>query len=333
MEEVRYSILFDGVILAGMSEATVKANLIRLLDCDTAHVETLLLGHETATLKSGLSLQDADRFVQEMRRAGAMARKIRDVVKNTSLLQTTPELTLLEEPALDNPAPMAEIGQDANNPSTISPLESPADFWSRSNDASKSEWQARPMEQAQNLVLSDTADYCELKYFSLQGRLGRIRYFGWGYGAMLLLGIVMALTIAIDSVPVALIVAFPTLVVCSVFFITLTVRRLHDLNLPGWWMLLLVVPAVSFAFAPGPIALSVVYLVNAALNLFLSLKSGSIRDNDYGPPPPPNTSGAILLAILGFVLYVFGLINGWKNYEQLKTSGALQQIMQNADDE
>jgi len=335
MKEARYSILFDGVILAGMPENSVKANLMRLLDCDAEHISTLLLGRENAILKSGLSLHDADRFVQEMRRAGAMARKVRDVAKDTSLLQTTPELALLEEPALDHPAPVTETGLDANNSSTVNPLESPSDFWSKSNGASKSEWRASPMERTQDPVLSDAADHCELEYFSLQGRLGRIRYFGWGFGAMVLLGIITALTTAQHSALFALIVACPIIITCAVFFISLTVRRLHDLNLSGWWMFLLflpVVPAAAFVFAPSlttRFVLLLCLLAHTVFNLFLNLKSGSVYDNDYGPPPPPNTAGVTLLAIICIVLYVYGLVNGWNNREQFSADSALQQ-MQNA---
>ncbi len=54
--------------------------------------------------------------------------------------------------------------------------------------------------------------------------------------------------------------------ICAV---SLTVRRLHDLNQPGWWAVLFFVP-----------------LVNMAFYLYLLLCKGWGKDNQYGPFRP-----------------------------------------------
>ena len=143
----------------------------------------------------------------------------------------------------------------------------------------------------------------ELKIFSAQGRLGRVRYIGYSVGLMLLLYLVIAIlggTAAmlgqVESGGEALgwlsgglliILSLAALVVS----ILLTIQRLHDFDASSWWALLMVVPLVSL----------VLYLV-------LLIMPGTPGPNRFDHPPPPNTLGVILLASILPLIFVLGII-------------------------
>jgi hypothetical protein len=101
--------------------------------------------------------------------------------------------------------------------------------------------------------------------------------------------------------PLAILGAVVIGILLIAFNFTLTLRRLHDINMSGFWMLLTFVPFVSNFFM-----------------LFLLLKSGDDGDNDYGPPPPPNSTGITLIAgggLLLILLLVFAVaLPAYKNY-------------------
>jgi uncharacterized membrane protein YhaH (DUF805 family) len=52
------------------------------------------------------------------------------------------------------------------------------------------------------------------------------------------------------------------------YFISQTIKRLHDLNMKGWWTILMVVPILNILFG-----------------LFVSFKKGTSGYNQYGSDP------------------------------------------------
>ncbi len=109
-----------------------------------------------------------------------------------------------------------------------------------------------------------------LELFSFSGRANRARYF-WHIllddfvviGAVISLGVldlIIAPIFALPAIGVALAAAWAALVI--------TVKRLHDLDRPGWHVLLFWIP-----------------LYNIWLGLVLLLMPGTIGPNDYGPDP------------------------------------------------
>lgn len=54
----------------------------------------------------------------------------------------------------------------------------------------------------------------------------------------------------------------------GLFSVSLSVRRLHDIGLGGWWWLIIGIPIVNFFFL-----------------LFLAVKPGQNKENKYGPVP------------------------------------------------
>lgn len=142
------------------------------------------------------------------------------------------------------------------------------------------------------------AEYSILKPFSFDGRIGRLRYLAWTMALTLALlplvgvGFWLASTwlLASDSIA-ALIVGglLATVVVLAFAFVSIqfNVQRLHDLGWSGWLWLINLVPFVGSIFP-----------------FILIIAPGNTGANQYGPPPPRNTTGVKLLASLWLVMIV-----------------------------
>ena len=133
--------------------------------------------------------------------------------------------------------------------------------------------------------------------FGFSGRLARLRYFLLSLiPAILFFG--TGIILAIDFAAGLAGIKEPALVACAALFLlagivglSLTVRRLHDLNLTGWWILAIwIVPsaveygAVRLVNNPqlGSTLSSVIALV---IGLFLWLAPGTRGANRFGSDP------------------------------------------------
>lgn len=123
--------------------------------------------------------------------------------------------------------------------------------------------------------------------FSLEGRIGRVRYMGWSLAPMI--PALIALLLFFMG-PGGIAVAIALLVATLVLAIRYIVLRLHDREQSGWLALLIVVP-----------------LINLGLILYLIFAPGTQGDNAYGPPPPANSAGVIVAASF----YVLGTIGSF----------------------
>ncbi|WP_298142282.1 DUF805 domain-containing protein [uncultured Acinetobacter sp.] len=138
-----------------------------------------------------------------------------------------------------------------------------------------------------------------------QGRFGRLSYMAWQavlwcvacmFGLMLLLslGVINFATLSLDSAAYLL----PTLnqVISLLFFalytyfaFVITIRRLHDLNLTGWWSLLSLLP-----------------LINILLFVYLLLASGTAQANRFGAVRvTPFWEKLVAWLCIAFMLLVF----------------------------
>jgi hypothetical protein len=72
-----------------------------------------------------------------------------------------------------------------------------------------------------------------------------------------------------------------------IVMILLTIQRCHDFNMSGWMSLLLIVPLVPLLFWIIP---------------------GTQGANRFGNQPPPNTTGAVVLALILPALFVVGIL-------------------------
>lgn len=144
---------------------------------------------------------------------------------------------------------------------------------------------SNPYSMPQADLLERTGDDTYMpKFFSLNGRIGRVRYFAYGIGT----GLLMIPALSLLAVLGALLgngasgSIGGTIIGYVLYFAALFTqvrRRLHDLNKSGWMGLLMYVPIVNFFFA-----------------LWVLFARGDEGANDYGPAPAPNTTGVIVVA-------------------------------------
>ena len=152
-------------------------------------------------------------------------------------------------------------------------------------------------------------EYDQTSPLSVKGRFGRLSYLAW-YMVVAIISWVVMLVLSVAGVAVLDPEAmqrgegFGSLAMAAVFFlITLApiyfyvvfgVRRLHDMNMSGWLLLLMLVP-----------------LVNIIFGLVMLFVPGKPTANDYGPPRLTPTWEKVLgvFAIVAFLAtIVFSLV-------------------------
>jgi uncharacterized membrane protein YhaH (DUF805 family) len=142
------------------------------------------------------------------------------------------------------------------------------------------------------------AEYGTLKPFSFEGRIGRLRYLAWTMVLTLAmlplvgLGFWLATTWLLASDSIAGLVVgglIAAVVVLAFAFVSIqfNVQRLHDLGWSGWLWLINLVPFVGSIFP-----------------FILIIAPGNTGANQYGAPPPRNTTAVKLLASLWLVMIV-----------------------------
>lgn len=305
MDDPRFKIVFDGAVMPSTPLETVKENLARLFKSDVARIEALFSG-QLVVLKRGLSAAEADKYLSALHGAGADARKEADGLSGLTLVETEdhPSDETLAARAADQ-APGNEnmvcpkCGCEQAKSSECSACGIIIDkYLARQAELAASEPAQAPATPApaqspytppQAQVGESLPEFGELKYFTAQGRIGRVRYLGWSMGLILALIPLFAVIAGLASVaaPVGMLLGVAVcvgMVVASVFF---GVQRLHDIGWSGWLWLVNFVPLVGSVFA-----------------LLMLLLPGTAGANRYGPPPPPNSRGVLLLA-WGSVLLPF----------------------------
>lgn len=168
---------------------------------------------------------------------------------------------------------------------------------------------------------SDTGNvdqgYGTVKMFSVSGRLGRVRYLGYLMAVMLVLwlggsvvigiGTTLAASVSKDAGKAFAIVSVTALYGASIVMsIMLAIQRIHDFNMSGWMVLLMLVPFVNIIFG-----------------LALWFIPGTDGSNRYGAKTPPNGTGVTVLAALTplFIVAYIGVIAAiaipaYQKYEQ-----------------
>lgn len=134
-----------------------------------------------------------------------------------------------------------------------------------------------------------------LKAFTFAGRIGRLRYLAWTMALMLVLMGVAGVFVSIGLSLIALtstvglviggLVGTALCIAFIVISIQISVQRLHDLGWSGWLYLLTLIPFVGGLF---PILLAVL--------------PGNTTANQYGAPPPANSTAVKVLCALWLVL-------------------------------
>ncbi len=136
-----------------------------------------------------------------------------------------------------------------------------------------------------------------LRFFSLEGRIGRLRYLAYGIGVALICIIPAILgwtLLAAHQVALGWVVLGVVYLFIVVMDVAFTIRRLHDMNASGWWALILLVQfVVSLILTP------ISSLIGLIFSLVLLFTPGT-GENRFGASPPPNsvwTSAATVVVI------------------------------------
>lgn len=292
MSETRYKVVFDGVLVPGADLDTTKDNLAALFKSDRSKIDALFTGSAVA-LKRDLSDAEAQKYVDVLQRAGIQVRAETELASTLSLVETEehdakPSTERMTCPKCGHEQPkaidceacgvvvekfLARQAQlaEAPQPSAVSPYSAP-----------------------QSQVADAYAEVGELNPFGVAGRIGRLRYIAWSFVLMLAMlpvyGIAVGVTLGISEALGGVLI-FAVVVAAMVFSVMIGVQRLHDIGWSGWLWLLLLVPLVGTVFA-----------------ILMLVMPGTQGQNNYGPPPPANSTAVLVLAWLMLGLIVLSIL-------------------------
>src|SRR5450830_199906 len=150
---------------------------------------------------------------------------------------------------------------------------------------------ASPYAPPRAAVGDDLPEYAELKVFTIHGRIGRLRYLAWtlvltvamlvASGILATAGFAVATASPTAGIILGSLLGFALFVAIVWVSVQIGVQRLHDLGWSGWLYLLNLVP-----------------LVNSIFPLLLLVLPGNTGANQYGAPPPRNSTAVKVLASL-----------------------------------
>jgi len=274
MSDNRFKIVFDGALLPGVDVTTAKLNLAELYKSDVAAVERLFTG-KTVTLKQGLSQTEAQTYLQALTKTGIDARIESEPSIELNLADAHEQVSVSSQPVFTEPS--------------------------------------SPYAPPRAAVGETLPAFATLKPFSVEGRIGRLRYLAWtmaltlimmavvAVAAIIAIGIISADTTA--GLIIGGLVAVILFIGIAIVSIQFSVQRLHDIGWSGWLWLLNLVPVLG-SFFP--------FVIMAV--------PGNSAANQYGPPPPPNTTAVKVLASLWVafiaIMFVGGLAGGFTAIQQ-----------------
>ncbi|MBB2496705.1 DUF805 domain-containing protein [Aquipseudomonas ullengensis] len=298
MTQARFKIVFSGELMPDMALDTVKDNLAQLFKSNRSRVESLFSG-ANVPIKRDLPEDEADKYLIALQNAGAKVRKEPDLAASLTLVDTeTPEPA---QTVVSMNCPKCGHTQAKSNECSACGIIIDKYLARQAQLAANPPPQPQPAASAdpspystpKAQVAEELSDYAELKVFSVQGRIGRVRYLGWSaallFIAMIVYGLVMG-AIAL-SPTLGIILAIPAAIATIVVSVQIGVQRLHDLGWSGWLWLLNFVPVIG-----------------SVLALLLLVVPGNTGANRYGPPPPPNSRGVVALAWSMLLIPILGIL-------------------------
>lgn len=306
MTQARFKIVFNGELMPEVALETAQDNLARLFKSDRTRINTLFSGTPIA-IKRDLQESEADQYLAALHRAGAKARKEPDLAASLSLVDTEDHCTddAARAPSGEMTCPKCGhlqakaagcaacgiiiekfIARQATLTENTRPVqpEQPGDI----GRAAKTPY-ATPLAT----VAEALPEFGELQVFSLEGRIGRLRYLAWSLmlllGALALFG-VASMGLAISEIVGGILIALVGIGM-AVVSVQIGVQRLHDIGWSGWLWLINLVPVVGGVFA-----------------LLMLVIPGTTGANRYGPPAPPNSRAVRVLALLWLLVPVLGIL-------------------------
>ena len=281
-----------------MSAEMVRINLAKLFKSNSAKVDRLF-GNGPINIKRDLSAPEADRYVQALERAGARARKELEPAKNIILAlaedDSSPVPTAIGQ--MECPKcghPQAPAIQCASCGIVIEKYLARQAQQTKASALAENALQIeQPYAPPRTQVGEPMAEHGELKVFTTQGRIGRLRYLAWSLSLMVVglgLWMIASMTLAVSVVLGVILIG-----IFGLGFLIVSVQigaqRLHDLGWSGWFMLLNLVPVVGTLFP-----------------FVMLLMPGNQRANRFGAPQPPNSRAVKVLAALWLLVPVAGIL-------------------------
>lgn len=298
MTQARFKIVFNGELMPDVSLETAKENLARLFKSDQTRINSLFSGGNV-DIKRDLSENEADQYLKALQSAGAKVRKEQDLAASLSLVETDDHRTESSEAESNVPMTCPKCGHQQSKAIECSACgiviekfiarqamlaENPPEVVSAA---------ATPYATPKAAVAETLPEFGELKAFTTDGRIGRLRYLAWSMVLMLaclpLFGIAGGFFAASEILGGLLMVVVGIGV--AVVGIMFGVQRLHDIGWSGWLLLVTLVPIVGGVFS-----------------LLMFIIPGSTAANRFGPPPPPNSRAVKILALLWVAIIVLGIV-------------------------
>lgn len=304
MTQARFKIVFNGELMPDVSLETAKENLARLFKSDLTRINSLFSGGNV-DIKRDLSENEADQYLKALQSAGAKVRKEQDLAASLSLVTTD------DHPTSQSPQSTAQKAESTSGMTCpkcghqqAKAIECSAcgivieKFIARQamladNQPDVVSAAATPYATPKAAVAETLPEFGELKAFTTDGRIGRLRYLAWSMVLMLaclpLFGIAGGFFAASEILGGLLMVVVGIAV--AVVGIMFGVQRLHDIGWSGWLLLVTLVPIVGGVFS-----------------LLMFIIPGSTAANRFGPPPPPNSRAVKILALLWVAIIVIGIV-------------------------
>ena len=144
-----------------------------------------------------------------------------------------------------------------------------------------------------SLEKSPQTVYGTLDPLGFNGRIGRMRMLAWTLVLTAIAGAVLIPSMLITHISYTLGITCSLTVMLAYLIISLRIsaQRLHDLNWSAWMLLLHLVPVATLI-----------------LSFMLVLMPGTTGPNQYGPPPPPNSTAVKVLAWVSITLAILSII-------------------------
>jgi len=310
MTQARFKIVFNGELMPEVALETAQDNLARLFKSDRTRINALFSGSPIA-IKRDLQESEADQYLAALHRAGAKARKEPDLAASLSLEDTEDHRFTASADKMASAA-SGEMTCPKCGHRQAKASECPAcgiiieKFIARQAALSESTQPVQPQQPGDigrtantpyatplATVAEALPEFGELDVFSIEGRIGRLRYLAWSLmlilGALALFG-VASMGFAISEIVGAVSIALVGIGM-AVVSVQIGVQRLHDIGWSGWLWLINLVPIVGGVFA-----------------LLMLVIPGTTGANRYGPPAPPNSRAVKVLALLWLLVPVLGIL-------------------------
>lgn len=161
---------------------------------------------------------------------------------------------------------------------------------------------ATPKTELPSSEMDTNNDYAEVPFFSIHGRLGRLRFFAW---STLSASITIFLLYIFLNNEIAI---FIVSILIMAFVLPLYIRRAHDLNWSGWaGAAIYLIPFIASLFKIQALD-TILGLPSLIFGVIFLFKKGTEYENKYGKVPEPNTPAITIMSILGALALIGGII-------------------------